>query len=52
MQVRGGDGVIQVQCTKCDRISEAPHANFTFIMCQVCTTNGDIGFMKVVEVTA
>jgi len=38
--------VIQVQCTKCDRISEAPHANFTFIMCQVCTTNGDIGFME------
>ena len=44
--------MIPVQCVKCNRISEAPHANFTFIMCQVCTTNGEIGFMKVVGVEA
>ncbi len=42
--------MIQAQCTKCNRIGEAPHGNFTFILCQVCTTNGDIGFMKGVEV--
>ena len=44
--------MIQVQCRLCNRLREVTlkHTNFTAILCQVCASNGELGFMaEVVE---